>query len=124
MIINTTINIILILAIIIYMIILAGEAMRHACGPSMGTRCAGGNEENSSGHMVVNIIVLWCLSCPRQHGRVVCDDARENFSEVVDDAKRNGEMGAEKRQAFTKALLHIKMCQPEIVPKSKYIFNM
>ena len=97
MIINTTINIILILAIIIYMIILAGEAMRHACGPSMGTRCAGGNEENSSGHMVVNIIVLWCLSCPRQHGRVVC----ENFSQVVNDAKEKRRDGCRKKDKLS-----------------------
>jgi len=61
----------------------------------------------------------WCLSSPRHRGTVVvCDDAqRENFSQVVnDDAKeKRGEMGAEKRQAFTKALLHIKN---KNVPKS------
>ena len=41
--------IIIILYILIILIMMAGEAMQRACGQSMATRCAGGNEENTTG---------------------------------------------------------------------------
>merc|ERR1719381_419024 len=94
---------------------LQGEAMQHACGQSMETRCAGGNEENTRQQerwIVVDIIL---------HGvYLVLDVSMDQLLSVMMPKVRTivkwsmtmpkkGGMAAEKRQAFTKALLHIKI---------------